>query len=135
LELKIMSLFKNNTTISQPHISIHNEDFMIIYNYLKSGLDETNIFINHQIPTNHSKWVKDRITLIERTTLGEISKWKDTNPTYTQEDIEEYINTKYPDQATPSIIVSDIIKYNPTIDLNRTFEDFKIYYTNSQYSE
>jgi hypothetical protein len=111
-------LFQKDQPVVPIIPDLTSEGATIIYNALKNGLTETDIFKQLNIPFEHSTQVVNEIQLLESLVLS----------TLLPETKEELLSTLSSDLLNVVTVLDDIIKYNPSFDESRTYEQFLLTY-------
>ena len=91
-----------------------------IYVLFKSGKDCSQMFKEDRVPMEDSVLVFNEMSRIESVVLANIS---------TVNNIDALVSSISSSLLDVRTVVNDIIAYDPTYRLERTFDEFKVYYT------
>lgn len=119
-----MTLFIKRSDTSPKQSTITNNLAMQIYNHFKNGLDEREMFLQHNISTVISRQVKNEIVVIE----SSVTKIMNTVKPRTKNGLIDRINSEMFSNNI-SQIVNDVIIYHDSYNQNRTYIQFKALFT------
>ena len=111
-----MSLFKKDTGTKETS-ELTPKEAQTIYGYFRDGMDHTQMFKSKGIPFSRSEAVWDEIKRLE----NEANSLAMEGKLSSEKDLVAGLKSSL---LNVELLVEDVIKYNPTYDEDRTFDEW-----------